>query len=161
MPSNPVIVVPGFDSNLNELRYTSITYVPSGSNAGFYAVGKNPDDNDTATHSAAYLATGSEVLEWRKITQPSSNNDAYFRWGPITRDGNTNMVLMTMNGWYNPNNDDYYNDDKWHTIQWVLPKKYCFENEHEKEVMLSRNFRRINEEVTQLTASLLGKETSA
>ena len=39
-----------------------------------------------------------------------------------------------------------------------LPKKYCFENEHEKEVMLSRNFRRINEEVTQLTASLLGKE---
>ena len=42
-----------------------------------------------------------------------------------------------------------------------LPKKYCFENEHEKEVMLARNFRRINEEVTQLTASLLGKETSA
>jgi hypothetical protein len=39
-----------------------------------------------------------------------------------------------------------------------LPKKYCFENEHEKEVMLSRNFRRINEEVSQLTASLLGKE---
>ena len=39
-----------------------------------------------------------------------------------------------------------------------LPKKYCFENEHEKEVMLARNFRRINEEVTQLTASLLGKE---
>ena len=39
-----------------------------------------------------------------------------------------------------------------------LPKKYCFENEHEKEVMLSRNFRRINEEVTQLTARLLGKE---
>ena len=37
-------------------------------------------------------------------------------------------------------------------------KKYCFENEHEKEVMLARNFRRINEEVTQLTASLLGKE---
>jgi len=28
----------------------------------------------------------------------------------------------------------------------------------EKEVMLARNFRRINEEVTQLTASLLGKE---
>ena len=42
-----------------------------------------------------------------------------------------------------------------------LPKKYCFENEHEKEVMLSRNFRRINEEVTQLTASLLGKDTAA
>jgi hypothetical protein len=39
-----------------------------------------------------------------------------------------------------------------------LPKKYCFENEHEKEVMLARNFRRINEEVTQLTASFLGKE---
>ena len=41
-----------------------------------------------------------------------------------------------------------------------LPKKYCFENEHEKEVMLARNFRRINEEVTQLTASLLGKENA-
>jgi len=40
-----------------------------------------------------------------------------------------------------------------------LPKKYCFENEHEKEVMLARNFRRINEEVAQMTASLLGKDT--
>jgi len=39
-----------------------------------------------------------------------------------------------------------------------LPKKYCFENEHEKEVLLARNFRRINEEVKQMTASLLGKE---
>ena len=38
-----------------------------------------------------------------------------------------------------------------------LPKENCFENEHEKEVMLSRNFRRINEEVTQLTAGLLEK----
>ena len=42
-----------------------------------------------------------------------------------------------------------------------LPKKYCFENEHEKEVMLARNFRRINEEVAQMTASLLGKETAS
>lgn len=42
-----------------------------------------------------------------------------------------------------------------------LPKKYCFENEHEKEVLLARNFRRINEEVKQMTASLLGKETEA
>lgn len=38
-----------------------------------------------------------------------------------------------------------------------LPKKYCFENEHEKEVMLSRNFRRINEEIDFLTKELLGK----
>lgn len=42
-----------------------------------------------------------------------------------------------------------------------LPKIYCFENEHEKEVMLARNFRRINEEVTQLTSSLLAKDDNA
>ena len=50
-------------------------------------------------------------------------------------------------------------EEKKHYIP--LPKKYCFGNEHEKEVMLARNFRRINEEVTQMTTSLLGKETTA
>lgn len=47
-------------------------------------------------------------------------------------------------------------EEKKHYVS--LPKKYCFENEHEKEVLLARNFRRINEEVKQMTASLLGKE---
>ena len=32
-----------------------------------------------------------------------------------------------------------------------------FGNEHEKEVMLSRNFKRINEDITQMIACLLGK----
>ena len=47
-------------------------------------------------------------------------------------------------------------EEKIHYIP--LPKKYSFGNEHEKEVMLSRNFRRINEDITQMIACLLGKE---
>ena len=46
-------------------------------------------------------------------------------------------------------------EEKKHYIP--LPKKYCFENEHEKEVMLARNFRRINEDINNLTSELLGK----
>ena len=38
-----------------------------------------------------------------------------------------------------------------------LPKKYCFASEKEKEVLLARNFRRINEEIDYLTKELLGK----
>ena len=54
---------------------------------------------------------------------------------------------------------EHIEEEKKHYVP--LPKKYCFENEHEKEVLLARNFRRINEEVKQMTASLLGKETEA
>ena len=46
-------------------------------------------------------------------------------------------------------------EEKKHYIP--LPKKYNFGNEHEKEVMLSRNFRRINEDINNLTSELLGK----
>ena len=46
-------------------------------------------------------------------------------------------------------------EEKKHYIP--LPKKYSFGNEHEKEVMLSRNFRRINEDINNLTSELLGK----
>ena len=47
-------------------------------------------------------------------------------------------------------------EEKKHYIP--LPKKYCFENEHEKEVMLARNFRRINEDINNLTSELLNKQ---
>ena len=50
-------------------------------------------------------------------------------------------------------------EEKKHYIP--LPKKYSFGNEHEKEVMLSRNFRRINEDITQMISYLLGKEATA
>ena len=50
-------------------------------------------------------------------------------------------------------------EEKKHYIP--LPKKYSFGNEHEKEVMLSRNFRRINEDITQMIAYLLAKESEA
>ena len=38
-----------------------------------------------------------------------------------------------------------------------LPKKYVFENEKEKEVMLMRNFKRVNDEVDAMINELLGK----
>lgn len=50
-------------------------------------------------------------------------------------------------------------EEKKHYIP--LPKKYSFGNEHEKEVMLSRNFRRINEDINNLTSELLGKGNSS
>ena len=43
---------------------------------------------------------------------------------------------------------EHIEEEKKHYVP--LPKKYCFENEHEKEVLLARNFRRINEEVKQM-----------
>jgi hypothetical protein len=46
-------------------------------------------------------------------------------------------------------------EEKKHYIP--LPKKYCFASEKEKEVLLARNFRRINEEIDYLTKELLGK----
>ena len=38
-----------------------------------------------------------------------------------------------------------------------LPKKYAFASEKEKEIMLNRNFKRVNEEIDQMIAELLGK----
>ena len=38
-----------------------------------------------------------------------------------------------------------------------LPKKYAFASEKEKEIMLNRNFKRVNEEIDRMIAELLGK----
>jgi hypothetical protein len=38
-----------------------------------------------------------------------------------------------------------------------LPKIYAFASEREKEVMLNRNFKRVNEEVKAMINELLGK----
>ena len=38
-----------------------------------------------------------------------------------------------------------------------LPKKYAFASEKEKEIMLNRNFKRVNEEIDQMISELLGK----
>ena len=38
-----------------------------------------------------------------------------------------------------------------------LPKKYAFASEKEKEIMLNRNFKRVNEEIDQMITELLGK----
>ena len=38
-----------------------------------------------------------------------------------------------------------------------LPKIYAFTSEREKEVMLNRNFKRINDEVKAMVNELLGK----
>ena len=37
-----------------------------------------------------------------------------------------------------------------------LPKNYSFASEKEKEIMLNRNFKRVNDEVDQMVAELLG-----
>ena len=37
-----------------------------------------------------------------------------------------------------------------------LPKIYSFTSEKEKEIMLNRNFKRVNDEVDQMVAELLG-----
>ena len=37
-----------------------------------------------------------------------------------------------------------------------LPKIYTFENEREKEIMLNRNFKRVNQEVENMVRELLG-----
>ena len=38
-----------------------------------------------------------------------------------------------------------------------LPKIYSFSSEREKEIMLNRNFKRVNEEVEQMVNELLGR----
>ena len=38
-----------------------------------------------------------------------------------------------------------------------LPKKYAFVSEKEKEIMLNRNFKRVNDEIDQMIQELLGK----
>ena len=38
-----------------------------------------------------------------------------------------------------------------------LPKKYAFKDQREKEIMLGRNFRRVNDEVKSMISDLLGK----
>ena len=38
-----------------------------------------------------------------------------------------------------------------------LPKKYAFASEKEKEIMLNRNFKRVNDEIDQMIQELLGK----
>ena len=40
-----------------------------------------------------------------------------------------------------------------------LPKIYSFASEKEKEIMLNRNFKHVNEEVDRMIAELLGKTT--
>ena len=39
-----------------------------------------------------------------------------------------------------------------------LPKVYQFASNREKEIMLGRNFKRVNDEVDAMIAELLGKE---
>ena len=46
-------------------------------------------------------------------------------------------------------------DEESHYID--LPKKYAFKDQREKEIMLGRNFRRVNEEVKSMIKDLLGK----
>ena len=41
-----------------------------------------------------------------------------------------------------------------------LPKKYAFKDQREKEIMLGRNFRRVNDEVKSMIEDLLGKQKS-
>jgi hypothetical protein len=38
-----------------------------------------------------------------------------------------------------------------------LPKMYNFASDKEKEIMLNRNFKRVNEEVDDMISELLGK----
>ena len=38
-----------------------------------------------------------------------------------------------------------------------LPKIYSFASEREKEIMLNRNFKRVNEDVERMVNELLGK----
>ena len=38
-----------------------------------------------------------------------------------------------------------------------LPKIYSFASEREKEIMLNRNFKRVNEEIERMVNELLGK----
>ena len=40
-----------------------------------------------------------------------------------------------------------------------LPKIYSFASEKEKEIMLNRNFKRVNEEIDQMISELLGKSS--
>jgi len=40
-----------------------------------------------------------------------------------------------------------------------LPKIYSFTSEKEKEIMLNRNFKRVNEEIDQMISELLGKSS--
>ena len=40
-----------------------------------------------------------------------------------------------------------------------LPKIYQFSSAREKEIMLNRNFKRVNDEIDNLIAELSGKET--
>ena len=49
-------------------------------------------------------------------------------------------------------------DEESHYIN--LPKKYAFKDQREKEIMLGRNFRRVNEEVKSMIEDLLGKLSS-
>jgi hypothetical protein len=51
---------------------------------------------------------------------------------------------------------DHINEEKKHYIP--LPKKYVFKSEREKEALLNRNFKRINEEVDSMISELLGKK---
>lgn len=39
-----------------------------------------------------------------------------------------------------------------------LPKIYSFDSEREKEIMLNRNFKRVNQEVADMVKELLGTE---
>ena len=41
-----------------------------------------------------------------------------------------------------------------------LPKIYAFASEKEKEIMLNRNFKRVNEEVEQMVNELLGRSAA-
>ncbi len=45
-------------------------------------------------------------------------------------------------------------DDEDHYVP--LPKIYEFKNDREKEIMLNRNFKRVNEEVDKMVKELLG-----
>ena len=47
----------------------------------------------------------------------------------------------------------------WHTTTSSidLPKIYTFASEREKEIMLNRNFMRVNEEIERMVNELLGK----
>lgn len=42
-----------------------------------------------------------------------------------------------------------------------LPKVYEFKDSKEKEIMLNRNFKRVNEEVDRMINELLGKSTKS
>lgn len=39
-----------------------------------------------------------------------------------------------------------------------LPKIYAFKNQRDKEIMLNRNFQRVNDEVDRMIADILGKK---